>query len=324
MRRLVYLSILILLVISLTGCSDDNEENKEVDDKPISQTPYSFSHDGQDFEIIPFYEEILEYTGRMKDNPQLDNEETFAGNVLAPFKEKSSLEYLTLGDPLSPTSDVEQLEKNTNDLLQNREKINKWIKEALLDSAELLSGGDTTIYIFPVNPEDWFTIDNLEGVGGVAYFGNNIVLRIDPSFSEETLKYTVAHEYHHTVNMFFNGEQSVYSLIDSIITEGKGDTFANIVYPETNVAWTDPLTDDVEATVLEELSQNAESADWNIYNDFSHGNPAKDIPRWANYKIGYQITQDFIENNPDSTIVEWTKLDAKELVKGSSYSNLIK
>ncbi|RLL48446.1 hypothetical protein D8M04_04075 [Oceanobacillus piezotolerans] len=326
MRHLIKLSILIAFLIFITACSYEKEKNKEVEDNDnISpQTTYQFSHNGQEFEIIPFYEEVFEYTGLMKENSELDNEETYTEYVLKPFKDESSLNYIKIGDPLSPTTDVEQLEKNTKELFQNQEKINKWIEEALSKSAEQLSGEDTSIYIFPVNPEDWFTIDNLEGVGGFAYFGNNILLNIHPSVSEETLKYTVAHEYHHTVNFLYNGEQSIYSLLDSILTEGKADSFASIIYPEKNASWIETLSDEEEKYVLEELAANYESTDRNIYNNFTYGNPAKDIPRWSDYKIGYQITESFIQNNPDTKILDWTKMDAKELVKASEYSDLIK
>ncbi|RKQ12427.1 hypothetical protein D8M05_18305 [Oceanobacillus bengalensis] len=74
---------------------------------------------------------------------------------------------------------------------------------------------------------------------------------------------------------------------------------------------------------MEELKANVESTEPSIYNDFSSGNPTKELPLWSNYKIVYQITESFIENNPDTTILEWTKLDANELVKDSKYSNLL-
>ncbi|ALX48455.1 DUF2268 domain-containing protein [Lentibacillus amyloliquefaciens] len=320
MKRIITLSILLIVC---AGCFGGNEQTQEEDkENGPSYTTYQFSHDGQDFKIIPFYDEVLEYIDSMEKNTELDNNEVYTKEVFDPFKETSSLDYITLGNYLSPTSDIEQLEKNTNKLVENQDKINEQIKEAVSESAELLSGADTTFYVFPVNPEDWFTIDNLEGVGGVTYLENDILLSIDPSYSEETLKYTVAHEYHHTVNFFHNGEQSVYSVLDSVITEGKADSFASIIYPDINVSWTEPLSEDAEAVVLEELSTHAESTDQNIFNDFSRGNPAKDIPRWSNYKIGYQITESFIENNPDTIITDWTKLDAKEVVEGSGYSEL--
>jgi len=317
------LAVLSILLIVCTGCFVDNELTQEEDKKNgPSNTTYQFSHDGQDFELVSFYEEVLEYTGSMKANAKLDNKEIYAEKVLEPFKEKSSFDFTN--NYLTPTSDVEQLEENTNKLLENQEKINEQIKAALSESAELLSGTDTTVYVFPVNPEDWFTIDNLEGVLGVTYSEDDILLMVNPSYSEETLKYTVAHEYHHTVNFFHNGVQSVYNVLDSVITEGKADSFASIVYPKINMPWTKPLSDDAEAVVLKELSTHAESTGQNIHNDFSHGNPAKDLPRWSNYKIGYQITQSYIENNPNTTIPDWTKLDAKELVKGSKYNEILK
>lgn len=337
MRRLINLSILLLFVIFISGCTDvkgqnkgiQEEEHEKVDDDntPI-ETTYHFSYKGQEFKIISFFDEVLEYARIISKNPELDRKAIYTEHVLEPFKDKSSLHYLQLGvtqnDPLRPTSRAEELKKNTNELLENQEQINQWIEEAILESAKLLSSGaNTSIYLFPVNPEDSFTTYIMDGVTGLAYFGNNVLLMIDPTASKEVIKYAVAHEYHHTVNMTLNGEQSVYSVLDTIITEGKADSFATILYPEINPPWIEPLPEDVEASVSEELSINGNSTDNKIYNHFVYGNPAKDIPRWSNYKIGYQITESFIENNPDISILEWTKMEAKGIVKRSKYSNLL-
>ncbi|GGA15515.1 DUF2268 domain-containing putative Zn-dependent protease [Psychrobacillus lasiicapitis] len=78
-----------------------------------------------------------------------------------------------------------------------------------------------------------------------------------------------------------------------------------------------------EANVLEELSLNGQSMNFVIYDKLVYGNPRKDIPSFSNYKIGYQITENFIENNPDISTLEWTKKSAKEIVMGSKYSDLL-
>ena len=75
--------------------------------------------------------------------------------------------------------------------------------------------------------------------------------------------------------------------------------------------------------MLEALSINGESMDFIIYDKLVNGNSRKDIPRFSNYKIGYQITESFIENNPDSSIIEWTKLDANKIIRGSKYKERI-
>lgn len=37
-----------------------------------------------------------------------------------------------------------------------------------------------------------------------------------------------------------------YSILDSIISEGKADSFATVVYPDVNAPWTEPLPKDSE------------------------------------------------------------------------------
>lgn len=133
----------------------------------------------------------------------------------------------------------------------------------------------------------------------------------------------MAHEYHHTVNILHNSVPIEYNILDLTMQEGKADSFASIVYPETKVIWKEPLSNDEEAKVLEELSVYGKSMDFIIYDKLVYGNKRKDIPRFSNYKIGYLITESYIENNPDISILEWTKKGAKEIVAGSKYSALL-
>ncbi|ALC85560.1 hypothetical protein AM499_06800 [Bacillus sp. FJAT-22090] len=333
MRRFKNLSILLLFVMFIWGCTEVKEHNKGIEeedheivdgDNSSNETTYHFSYKGQEFKIISFFDEVLEYARTISENPELDKKAIYTEHVLEPFKEQSSINDITLGDPLSPSWEIEQLEKKTNELLENQEQINNWIEEAIMESAELLTGKDTNIYIFPVNPEEWFLINSAEGISGMTFSESNFLLMIDPSVSEEMLKYTVAHEYHHTVNFLHDGVPIYYNILDLIMIEGKADSFASIVYPETKVYLTEPLSDDEEAKVLEEISVNGESMDFSIYNNLVYGNTRKEIPKFSNYKIGYQINESFIDNNPDISILEWTKKSAKEILKGSKYSDLLR
>lgn len=317
--------MIVMLVILIAACSTQVRKGKEEkDSNNSSQTVYQFSYKEQDFKIISFLDEVLDYVRIMKENPELDGENIFNEKVIAPFQAISSLNYVTLDNPLIPTSELEQLEKYTNELLVKEEQINQWIEEALVESAKILSSGEETkIYIFPVNPEDWFMVNQLGGMNGFAYFENNILLMIDPTVSEKALKHAVAHEYHHTVNMFFNGEKSVHSILDLVMTEGEAEFFAGILYPEIKPPWIKPLSEEEEAFVLDGLVVNGDSTDLKIYNDFLYGNYSKKLPSWSNYRIGYQIMNSFIENNPKISVLEWTKMDAKEIVKGSKYKDKI-
>lgn len=322
MKRLM--SVPILLLLLLASCSSDRVVDKEEKDTIPSQTEVSFSHNEQDFKIIPFYEEVLAYTGYVKDNPSKSNPGAYVEKVLEPIKKKSAVNYLSLDYPFLSSTEVERFEDNTIKLLQNEKKINELIKEALIKSAEILPGGDTTIYVMPLRPEDQFVIDNMHGVAGVTYSDNAIFIQIDTSFTEEMLQYIVAHEYHHTINMHTNGDRGFYTLLDKMISEGKADSFARIVYPHINAPWTEPLLVESEEKVFEELRENADSMSPKIYMDFFNGNSAKGIPLWSNYKIGYQITQSYLKMNPDVPIVDWTRLLSKDMLQGSEYNQLLK
>lgn len=160
----------------------------------------------------------------------------------------------------------------------------------------------------------------MEGVGGLAYI-NTILIFIDPmNYSEDILSYMVAHEYHHT--MYFElSYRHNNKFLGSIITEGQADTFAEIVYPETKAPWTEALTQDKEKFVWNTMVDllNKSIAIVNVTADFVSGDYNLGIPLWSNYKIGYQIMQDFIKNNPDVSIEEWTKMWATDILELSRF-----
>jgi uncharacterized protein YjaZ len=320
-KRIV--GLVIFVSVLLASCSNDKVQDKEEENKLPSQKEVSFSYEGKNFKIIPFYEEVLEYTDYVKKNPSESNPGAYKEKVLEPLKEKSTLN-LHLEYPFKASTEVEKFEKNTIQLLQKQEQINELIKEALIKSSEHLPGGDKNVYIMPVRPEDNLVINNMEGVSGVTYNEKDIFIQIDPAFSEDTLKYVVAHEYHHAINILANGEMVIYTILDRILFEGKADSFAHIIYPEISAPWTEPLPEETAVIVLEELRKNADSTSIKIYMDFFNGNSAKGIPLWSNYKIGYEITQSYIENNPDTTISKWTRLPSKDLLQNCEYNNLLK
>lgn len=319
-----FICSVIFLSLVLASCTKEEVQKEEVIKEPPSQKEVSFSHNGQNFKIISFFEEVIDYTNYVKENPATSNNGAYVEKVLEPIKEKSSMYSLTLRYPFKSSIEIDQFEENTIKLLHRQEQINQTIKEALIESAELLPGEDITVYVLPVRPEDTLVIEKMEGISGETFSYNTIFIQIDTSFSEEILKYVVAHEYHHTINLRINNVMANYSVLDSIISEGKADSFATILYPTIGAPWTEPLSDESEALVLKELSATLDSTSHKIYTDFFKGKSSKGIPLWSNYKIGYPITQSYIKNNPDTPILKWTKLSAKEMVKGSEFKDLLK
>jgi uncharacterized protein YjaZ len=110
--------------------------------------------------------------------------------------------------------------------------------EALKDSSDKLPGEDKSIYVLPSIPEFKSDLKNMNYVAGEVWNKNTIVILIDPSFIDENLKYTIAHEYHHVVAM---EDAEAYTLLERSILEGKADTFAKMIYPDVEIPWLEPL-----------------------------------------------------------------------------------
>ncbi|WP_061809592.1 DUF2268 domain-containing protein [Rossellomorea vietnamensis] len=318
MKKVFPLLKIVTILFLLVSCS-----NKSDNEELPSQERVEFSNNEQNFRIIPLYEEVLNYTKEMKGAKSPDNKQVYIDSVIKPFQDIVSEEEIHMSNGyfsyFSPTNQIEKLEENTIKLLKNQELINSLIKESLLKSSQELGGTDKTIFIMPISPEDVFPIQNMEGVSGVALDENAVLINIDPSFSEEELKYVVAHEYHHTIRRENNELRK--TLIDSFITEGGADVFARSIYPDKTPPWIqEPLTEESKAIILEGLKENLNTVDSATYTDFRMGNRVKEIPIWSTYRMGYLIVESYVDNHPDASLKEWTQLEAEAILKGSDYA----
>lgn len=324
--RRLYFMLLIILISTLISCSKTtNLEDIEEGNIP-SQTTTEFTHNGQTFYIIPLFEEVLNYTSTAKGDASLNTKALYYEGVLKPFQEKLDNMNKDAGtyyfDYFFPTKEVEKLEKNTVELLGNQQLINESIKASLIKSTEHLSGSDKVIFLLPSNPELTVVPEKMEGISGVTFSEEVILLQIHPSFTENALKYTAAHEYHHAINMEMNG-MKMEPLIGMTLNEGKADSFARIVYPDYRAKWTEPLSQGSEETVLAELQKNLDSYDPSIYYGFFGGKPSKGLPMWSNYRIGFSIVQSYLHAHPETSVEEWTMLEPEEILHGSEYTHIL-
>lgn len=327
MRRFLCPLILILSIFLLAGCSKEGNQDQSDHNQIPSQTSIEFSHKGHTFQIIPLYEQVLDYTKTAQSHPSINKETTYLKKVVEPFQKIASKKKVDIGTRYFPyfsyDPNIQQLQKNTIKLLKHQKQINNLIKNALIKSAKNLPPhSKKTVFVMPLNSDNNFVINRMEGVSGITFNKEFILLKIDPSFTEDILKYSTAHEYQHTVR--FESQDMPQNLLGKILLEGRADAFARIVYPNIKAPWTKPLSGESKKTVLDVLGENINSIDTNLYNDFFGGNASKGIPAWSNYKIGYEISQSYIKNHPEVSIEKWTNLSAKEILKGSQYSHIIK
>ncbi len=114
-----------------------------------------------------------------------------------------------------------------------------------------------------------------------------------------------------------NYKTRLHYLIDSVIIEGKADTFAKALYPDYDVPWIEPLSPEESERVVKFIMENKYSLDIDNISKLHLGSKKDGIPKWSNYKIGFQIMESFLSNNPDITVDEWTLLPADKIIEDS-------
>jgi uncharacterized protein YjaZ len=330
-----YLLITVVIIISLlSGCVEEraSEKVKQVEtDIPSTQkeesegysiqhaTPDQFKVGEQEFEIVPVFEPHLEYVQRVKENQESNHKELYISTVIEPFRKETfgKNRGLWLNDYLTAPINIEKLNESIILLDENYEHFSQLIKESLEKSVKLLPGGKKTIYLFPINPDHSVLISQMNGVTGIAAPEQFIVLQIAPQkYKEEMIPYTIAHEYHHTV-YYEKTKTQKRDLLDYVLVEGKADAFANLVYPNMNIPWIAEVPQGDENTIWNWANERRFSFNEDDLAEMRTGN--RMIPQWSDYRIGYQIMQDFLKDNPDVPINEWTFMDADEILENSHF-----
>ncbi|RIW37410.1 hypothetical protein D3H55_05080 [Bacillus salacetis] len=310
----------LLLLLMTAACSHEEE------DLP-SQKKVEFEEGGQQFTIVPLYEEFLDYSKNAEENPELNNKGELFTKVIQPFQSYMNEEDASLSGGMDytpyfyPTRKAEAIKENTAELLERQDEINEIIKSALVKSAGKLSGDKKTIVVRPADPDDSSVSSYLNGAGAVTISKDVILLMLAPEFEKEMLEYVVAHEYHHSI--FLEVDPKGVNLLNSIVFEGKAESFAVSVFPGVAAPWTEPMEPEEEKAVLEYLRNNKDSTSSEIYFEFQEGSFKKGIPMWANYKMGFKITESFLKNHPEVPVGEWTTMTGDEIVRGSDYPDLL-
>ncbi|WP_456272536.1 DUF2268 domain-containing protein [Bacillus sp. AK031] len=341
MKRLLILVISSAICLLTAGCGSNELQADEVSDKPIAETENSetevkstskehtvqsseVSVKDQTFNIISLNEEVLDYADTVLADSSLLKKEVYTEKVVLPFEKKltelDAFVYYDYYSFLSPNTNIQKLKDSAEKLLEKDGQIQELIEEALADTVNHMEGMDKTIVVMPADPTDVFVVEKMKGTAGYALSENVVMLQIDPSFNEDMLKYSVAQTYHLTMQME-NMAMTNENLLESFVLDGKADAFASIVYPDQQAPWTEPFSERLKNKVIEELKESKNLLDEQTYYQFT-GYAKRGIPLWSNTKIGYEITQSYLENHPEAAIEEWTGMLPREIILGSDFKEL--
>ncbi|WP_218970918.1 DUF2268 domain-containing putative Zn-dependent protease [Peribacillus kribbensis] len=59
------------------------------------------------------------------------------------------------------------------------------------------------------------------------------------------------------------------------------------------------------------------------YDQLMFGDESKNIPKQANYIVGYKILQSYLKQHPQEKVEDWTTLDTNKIIQNSDYADLI-
>lgn len=215
----------------------------------------------------------------------------------------------------APIQNTTGLKKAIESISSNKNRIESKIRSALEKSNTYLKNDSLTIYILPANPDNKAIMQGMSGIMGLTAGSKQILLTIEPEIIgwEEMLEYAVAHEYNHAywTNINF-GKSTKWTLLDYLIFEGRGDSFAHLLYPKVKAPWTSALNEKDKEDLWNRIKPKLQSEDLRFQMEVMFG--SKNYPFSGGYTIGYELVQKALKNST-LTVENWTNLSSEKLLE---------
>ncbi|WP_083412279.1 DUF2268 domain-containing protein [Exiguobacterium sp. KRL4] len=313
------LCIPFLLLAACTGETEKtvtHSESKEFKPETVKINKNS------ELNIVPLYTPYQNYLkASLKENDPEADKKNYAKSVLdyiGEIGEKENFDTTSLKGyfMLQSTFYEQELMDRTNELMKHHDEIKDIIIKNYTAANKVLPKKKSTIFIVPSNSEYSSMSESMNGVFAGAY-KDSVILYLDSNFDQDTLAYTVAHEYHHLI-LQDTPEYKMNVILDSIITEGKADAFADRVVKGVSPPWNVPMDEKTKKHVAS-LIESGEAT----YEEVVGGNHQKDIPQWSNYILGRDIMNHYFKTNPDRSISDWTVADQQDILKGYKYQDIL-
>lgn len=219
----------------------------------------------------------------------------------------------------APVQNTNELNKAIERINSNKKRIKSKIRSALEKSNTYLKNDGLTIYVLPANPDNNAIMQSMSGIMGLTAGSKQILLTIEPEIVgwEEMLEYAVAHEYNHAywTNINF-GKSTKWTLLDYLIFEGRGDSFAHLLYPKVKAPWTSALNEKDKEDLWNRIRAKLQSEDIPFQMEVMFG--SRNYPFSGGYTIGYEIVQQALKSST-LTVENWTNLSSEKLIKMSGY-----
>lgn len=312
--------ILGLLLLMLAACTPTEKSESQLHEKKQitddEEMVFSFEHPQtkQKYKIIHANQLFYPYMEKVKENPNLSSSETldlYKKEVIQPIYQDcfENGEYYHMAETLLNTvpSRLTEIQMVSEKMETHKAEINQLIQESLLKSADLLpSQSDVAVCVFPSATNN--RIPFAVGAG-------KIIIPYSLGGSDEYLKGTIAHEYHHSVwAEKHTNKVNTFSILDNIVFEGKAVMFQKSVFPDINLISVD-LTYNKELWSQIEPDLNKSNLKRSL--EIVHG--GKELPYNYGYSEGYKMVKSYLDLHPDQTPEDWTALSAQEIFEEGKY-----
>ncbi len=187
--------------------------------------------------------------------------------------------------------------EETNELNKVKEDIERIAKETISLVNEKMSIDNLEI---KVNSSTTNVIPEI-GIGGFNPNGNEVLIYIDPDFSDleqsiaTELAPMLAHEMHHAKRQRTIGYGA--TLLEAVVSEGLADCFSIEVMGIDPPMWSVALTGNELDNWVDKASDVWTNNTYDHGNWFFGNNP--DIPRWTGYSIGFKLVKEYISGSPE-------------------------
>jgi len=216
------------------------------------------------------------------------------------------LEYPFLLETLKPEIKPEKALKTEIEILKKYD-FKRIVESAFTSVVNELPGPDTKILFNPANPE-YKEIFESYGIGitAVTVGTGKIIVSINPTIDnwEQLLPYTLAHEYHHSVWTSRNFKTSEFTPLEYLILEGRADSFAKELFPDTKHPFINKLNKEQQKRVWRRIKPELNVRNSEFNDKMMNG--TNEIPTGSVYSIGFSVVESFKKNN--------LQIDDKELI----------
>jgi len=189
--------------------------------------------------------------------------------------------------------------------------------------AESLPAADGTmlVVLYPHDNGDRAFKERENGVRGTSVFGN-MILSVNPLAEQyrDWLPYVFAHEYHHNIwgyhqYTLHQGKKLDGSLLESMVTEGQADAFAESLFPHLLPEWNRPFACDTETLLWDRLKPALLNTDRATHDKFIFGCEEEGLPWCMGYSFGRSIVNDYMKKHPCISFLDLLEVPAREMIQ---------